>query len=559
MAVAELATKISFVGSLKPLDKLNNGLDMAVKGITVATAAFTTAGYAVHAFMQNSLAAADAQGQLARETGMSVEAIQEWGYVASVNGSSAEAFQRSVEGLSKKIGEAATKGSEDFNRLGISVRGANGHVKNTETVLKEVSGRLKGLSKAQQADFLEKLGIDRTMIQTLNLSGDAIDRLRNKARALGVVSQEETDKIIAYNDSMTTLKYGVDALQKKLAIAMIPQVQELSDNFINLLASNKDLIKDGFEKFFKILGIGFKAVYRFGKIIVDLFSGMTKGQKVVVGLTGAIYLLNKAFKMSFIGKAITLISALFLVIDDLKTGMNGGKSVIGDWFKEWTGIDIFPAIEKGIKGLGEAFTFLGDTISATWKFVEPILAMLIKGLGRVIDFWGKVSNFAFGDGSFSDIGDAVVNHFTETGKDIANLFGFGDDDENPNIAKNPNMSKNGTLVGALENNKEEVNNLKLINNQEKNNNLKENNNKDINNQEKIHNIREVNNKEIFNNTKINQNAMLPKVTNSTSNNSNVTNTTNITIDVKSTDPKMAADEIERQMKNANIQFNNGGR
>lgn len=373
MAVAELATKISFIGNLKPLDRLNNGLDTAIKSIGITTVAFTTAGYAVHAFMQNTLALADAQGQLARETGVSVEAIQEWGYAASVNGSSADAFQRSLEGLSKKIGETATKGSEDFNRLGISVRDSFGNVKSADVIMGELSQRFKqlNLSKEQQADFLEKLGIDRSMIQTLNLSSEALSNLRAEARALGVISQKETDQLIAYNDSMTTLRYGVDTLQKKLAIAMIPQVQKLSDGFIQLLKDNKGLINEGLNKFVKVLEIAFKLGKRFSEMLIDLFSNMTDGQKALGAFVGGFYLLSKVLK-----SPLFFLAALVTAVDDLSVGMNGGKSIIADWLKAFN-IDILARIPLLLGEFKIGFEQLSIGLLTTLKY-----------LGEAANFFG---------------------------------------------------------------------------------------------------------------------------------------------------------------------------
>ena len=100
--VAELATKFSFNGSLKPMDSLNNGLTSAIGNITKVASVFTVAGVALNAFLVNTLANADAQAQLSRETGVSIATIQELGYVASVSGSSAQAMEKSIDGLSKK-------------------------------------------------------------------------------------------------------------------------------------------------------------------------------------------------------------------------------------------------------------------------------------------------------------------------------------------------------------------------------------------------------------------------------------------------------------------------
>ena len=58
MATAsELVTKISFVGSLAPLDKLNTGLTTSIKTIGGVGVAFGAMGLALNAWVDNQLEA----------------------------------------------------------------------------------------------------------------------------------------------------------------------------------------------------------------------------------------------------------------------------------------------------------------------------------------------------------------------------------------------------------------------------------------------------------------------------------------------------------------------
>jgi hypothetical protein len=61
-----------------------------------------------------------------------------------------------------KIGDAAQKGSDDFARLGISVRDSNGQIKTADVILSEVSKRFNdlNLSMQEQQSFASALGID---------------------------------------------------------------------------------------------------------------------------------------------------------------------------------------------------------------------------------------------------------------------------------------------------------------------------------------------------------------------------------------------------------------
>jgi len=385
MAVAELATKISFIGNLKPLDNLNRGLTSAVGSIAKVGSILTVATVALNGFLANTLAGADAQVQLSRSTGVSMEAIQEWGYVASVNGSSADALERSITNLSKKIGEASTQGSDDFSRLGISVRDSMGHVKSADTILKELAVRFKqlNLSKEEQSSYLEKLGIDESMIQTLNLSSDALQNLQNKAKNLGVVTKADGDQIASFNDSLTTLKYGVDAVQKRLAIAFAPQLKDLSDGFTDLLVANKSVINKGLKKFFMMINSGLGAIFKFGRLLYDMIDNTLGIKNALMLAGGAMLYLNRAMLANPITWIIAGIGTLIMLYDDLEMAMRGGKSVIADWFKEWFNLDIGEVISGLNDDLNNFYKYLEDTYSETatfWSGVGNSIAGFYKNI-----------------------------------------------------------------------------------------------------------------------------------------------------------------------------------
>ncbi len=442
MQVAELATKFSFQGSLKPLDSLNQGLTSAIGTITKVTGVLSVAGVALNGFLASTLASADAQVQLSRETEVSIETIQEFGYVASVNGSSADALERSLGGLSKRIGEAATKGSEDFSRLGISVRDGIGNVKDADTVLLELSDRFQqlGLSAQEQKSYLEKLGIDESMLQTLQLGSKGINDLRQKAQALGVITQKDADSIASFNDSLTTLKFGVDNVQKRLAIAFAPQLQEVAEGFTDMLIANKDMIQNGLKKFFELVNTGLGAIFRFGKMLYNLIDG-TVGIENALMLAGAAMLyLNRAMYLNPIGLIIAGITALIVVFDDLANGLEGGQSVIADWFQEWFNIDILGLITD----IGNVFTDMTKTLSDAFdssiasikngftsmsSFIKNIINQIVEFFKPVTDIISNISDFKVpslgslnpfsnddkkSEGSFFD----SLNPFS-SGKDIA--------------------------------------------------------------------------------------------------------------------------------------------
>jgi hypothetical protein len=106
----------------------------------------------------------DELGDFAELEQVSVEALQEIGYAAQLNGSSLEALKGSVSGVNKTVGEAALgigRGAQTFEKLGMSAKNADGSIKSFDQVLEEVAGKMEGLSRQEQIALAEKLGIDK--------------------------------------------------------------------------------------------------------------------------------------------------------------------------------------------------------------------------------------------------------------------------------------------------------------------------------------------------------------------------------------------------------------
>lgn len=401
--VTELVTKFSFKGSLAPLGKFQKGLKSSTKLILGFKAGFVTAKAAITAFTVLTLASADALGQLAVESGVSTEEIQKLGFAASVSGSSANALQSSISNLSSKIGEAAQKGSEEFSRLGISVRKSNGEVKNSSEIMDELRQRFRtlNLSMQEQRKFTDALGIDKSLLQLLNKSSSEINKLKNRAAALGLVTAKQTAKIIEFNDSLTTLKFGTSALQKQFAIALAPEIKNLADNFTNLLITNKDLISNGITKMIKVIGDIVTSISNFADLIFDLIESTIGWKNAFLGVSSIMAAALTPFQLIMLA-----ITAAILIIDDLIVAFQGGKSVIRDFFQEFFGIDIRPILQDIVKA---------------FKIMIGSLKMLLVGFSNFSKVvWEGIAKAMLGDfqGAFNDI--AVANQ--ELGNIIIDIF-----------------------------------------------------------------------------------------------------------------------------------------
>ena len=334
MVVNELITKFSFIGSLKPQQDFNKGLGQSL-GLLAKFATATAAGAsALFAWNTSVLAGLDPMIQLSRSTGVAIENLQELGYIASVNGSNANALQSSIANLARTIGDAARftgAGIEGFQRLGISIRDSNGQLKTADVILSEIGTQFRRLNYTldQQRSIAQSLGIDPTLIQMMNLTGQQMDSLRARAQRLGVINKQQADEAAAFNDSLTTLRFGMRGISNFIAVGFAPQMKRLTDSFVTFLEANQDVIINGVTKFGEILNGILGLLDRTKVLTLGLAAAFVTWKVATIGL-GTV--LGVVFSPVYLITAA--IVALILIVDDLVAAFRGGQSVIADFFNE---------------------------------------------------------------------------------------------------------------------------------------------------------------------------------------------------------------------------------
>lgn len=375
--VTELITQFSFRGSEAPLNKYNASLGKGIGLLAGMTAALAASGAAVAKWTTQVLGAEQSLINLSAETGVSVGRLQELQYIAEVSNSTAGALTSSMGGLARKIGEAAQQGSEDFARLGISVRDARGEVKDADQVLEEIGRRFDqlGLSRAEQQSFAEKLGIDPSLITLLNRSSEEMAMLSKRAQELGTLTEEQTTFAQDYNDSMTTMRFAMDGVRRLVAVGLGPEIKRLTEGFTELLAENKDWIVNGAKTSMDLL-------IDFGGLLKRTWPILAAGTAVFVGLkvatlgwAGALGILTAPAVVIAAGFA-----ALLLIADDLIVAFQGGKSVIADFFEEFFGWDIQPALQNIV----EFATFAFDHLKEFANRITAVIGGIFSGIGNIL-------------------------------------------------------------------------------------------------------------------------------------------------------------------------------
>ena len=377
--VNEVVTRFSFQGDLRPQREFNTGLDSSIKLLAGVAAGITAASGAMFAWANSVFNTIDPMVQLSRETGVALESIQELGYAASVNGSSLDAVSASVREMTKRIGEFEQLGTgpakEVVENLGISFRDANGEIKAADQVMLELTDTMAGMSESERMNVLDKLGIDPSMIQLLSSTSEEVEGLRARAQRLGVVTQEQGGAVASYNDSLTTLRFGMQGIQNMVAVGFAPMMGDLVDRFVNLLEANQDLIINGLNWLGEVVASTMGMLERMWPVLAAVAVGFAIAKVAAIGFGGVMSIILSPFVLW-----TAAILGAILIIDDLIVAFQGGESVIADFFESFFGIDIRPALQaivavvkETVALVIEVFSPAVDAIKSMFKAVAAII------------------------------------------------------------------------------------------------------------------------------------------------------------------------------------------
>lgn len=220
-------------------DKLASIQSVATK-VGAAIGASMAAGATAMSYMvKQSIDAADANTKLAQSAGVSVEALTSIGYAAGLSGSSTEELGKALGKLGKQSSDAANGTGEAvnaFKAMGISVKDANGNLKSSDVIFKEVADKFASYEDgANKSALASKIFGEEglKLIPMLNQGSAGIAAMEAEAAALGVTMDGQTGKSAeAFNDNLTRLGAATSGLTNKVAAELLPSLVKMTDKLI---------------------------------------------------------------------------------------------------------------------------------------------------------------------------------------------------------------------------------------------------------------------------------------------------------------------------------------
>lgn len=304
----------------------------------------------------NAAKTADDLATLSKQTGFTTQELQKMQYASDLVDVSVSDMTGALAKMKKQMG--SDSGAEKFAELGISVRDAEGNLRDANTVFYETLLQLSKIDNETQKDTVAMeifgKGAD-SLAGIIDDGGLALRNYGHEAEQLGIIMDDETvDSLVSANDEIDKLKnqamgeflsVGAKALE-----ALAPILSEIIDKLSGVFEWISSLTSEDLGLIMTILGI---------------VAAISPIAGIISGISGAIGILLANPVVAVITAIIAVITAITILI-----------------VKNWDKIKaILESIWEKVK---EVFTKIGDFVKGAINGFLGLINSLIGGINKLI-------------------------------------------------------------------------------------------------------------------------------------------------------------------------------
>ena len=359
-------------GKVKNLKMAVGGLSTAFKALG---AALLVGGFS--SFIKSTIDQADALGKLSTRTGIAANSLQAFvnaGKLADVSQKQLETGLKSFARTAYEAGQGVATYADAYASLGVDVKKADGTLKASDDLLKEIADKFKDLPNGPEKAAVAmrlfgKSGAD--MITLLNGGSEALERFNYE------VSDNFSQNAEYFNDQITILQIQFDGFRKQLLDALLPALNAIVEVFGDLFSTGQD-----FGPLFKVIEVGIRGV---ASVVLGLVQSMRffiRTIKDLVQIAGLVMQrkFGAAFDVAKTGLADTR-GQFFKDIEAQGKVLFGRSEVGADYGGGGRGAFIPRADAAGARARGGAAKKTPEQIAA-----EEYEKMLQKLMGTAAEF-----------------------------------------------------------------------------------------------------------------------------------------------------------------------------
>jgi len=418
----------------------------------------------------------------AEALGMTVGKLRELNFLAGLTGSSADALQASLRGVQQAMAGATIGqgGLVPFARLGIRIKDANGHLRETSDVLMDVGQKIKKMDRPRAEMFLGQLGIDRSLYKMLTQDVTGLTQAyREMYAATGMNAQEAAEKSRGFVQEVKLLKAVFGLLGETINLALIDKGGKDVTAFRKQLLANFAQIVQVLLVFIQLLlrvagffGTMTMRIVKWVGSLVRWFGSLDSSTQTlilsVLGFAAAWKFLNLSFLATPLGRLFALGLVIAALIDDFQTWQEGGESLI-NWGSDFTkvivgvtgvvgllvaGMAVVPGIisavvtagtilTAGIEGITTAIRIMSAAAAANPLMAFFLAAALVASL--IIANWETVKAW------FQSFVDWLSDKFSwvlTAARAAARIMGSGQGGSAPALGPSPAFAANASAAVA---------------------------------------------------------------------------------------------------------------
>ncbi len=381
--------------TLKSTIKTNNGIANFVKGIGAVVGALTGAAIAMNKFTNDLVQSNQAMLDLTRTSDIALGTFQKWGSIGKMLG--VNNVEQQLEGLNQRMFDLMLTGE---GARGFQLAGINPVGQDAEGVLEQLRNRVSGMNDTTATYLLQQMGLDPKMLHLLRMSRTEFEELGQTIKRYQL-TDDQTKEIQAMNIQLQIAGIKLKYLKDRAILAMMPAWVKLVESFARvaeMLARVGKKVGEFVVKWRGLIAGGVLFLSRFKPVAEFLTKTSLIFKEMGASVSKLILKIPVLGRFlgalgGFAAKALVPFTALYLLLDDIATYVQGGDSLIGrvmDWGKEQGGdfSKIFGKMFGGdfMGGLQELIIKLIDVID---DFAQVLLRIGSILTGLPLDKWGQ--------------------------------------------------------------------------------------------------------------------------------------------------------------------------
>ena len=347
---------------------LASGAKTVVAAGAAIGAAATAAGAAIYGIAKDAAGTTDEIDKMSQKIGISREEYQELAFVCSQSGTDVNKLQGGMKTLTNSIDSAVNGGKTAtamFDKLGISVKNADGSVRSQEEVLNDAVRALQGMEDGAEkaalaTDLFGKAGTE--LMPLLNSEAGSFDEMRQQAHDLGLVlSDEAVDAGVHLTDTIDQCERSFKSIVTQIGVAVMPLVQSAAE----WVLENMPLIQS-------VLGAVFEF---FGNVISSVVEYIT-----TLKSAAADWL---ADHQGTIDAVLSGLSGLWQFVQTIFSALMTAAGALGDWLGAWADEnlgDIVQTVTEAVNSIISFVSAFASWASAFWQAHGQTIMSIVRPL-----------------------------------------------------------------------------------------------------------------------------------------------------------------------------------